>query len=762
MKISKTALSLGISFSSSLILGGMLTKQANASTTDEVESSQTQTSTSDKETTRTVEFTFKDTDGNDVVDSNGKAFTFSHDYGQDEEIDLSKIADEICTDLNGGYTLDTNSSPVKEGENTYGLVVTPKTLSFQINAQAMADKNNPNTSTNISVTIGKKTEALEFGDSSNKTPMTDLTLNGYGFSYLKYKNGDIIPNTDSDYDNTLTITYDMIPKLEYNTITNFYEISAYYGVPQDQTLTIKHVDINGNKIEGTTDETIVGKYKTGDVIEDPLSIAKEKDVAGYTFVKTTKPFTVSDNNVINLIYTKSDLSYLRVNYTDKKTGKVIYTDYLQGNAGDSVNIRDIQKILNNKQYKMIDPSTVGTYEITKDDESLDIPIEQTTLTIKINQITLNDLEFKSEYVTDYGDYFKMQKISYIDNNLNTVKSAHGESDQDDFTLTQEMLNQMIEQNISVAEMVNYYILGIGSDTLVDDDITDKTATITLEYNFNINSLNIAYQTTDGQSISNVIKDVNDSTDIDSIVDDNLPKGYEFVDPEHHYVSGSAIDGTENLTAQIKKVSNPGNSGGSGGSHNTGDTTPIEETISTHPDSSEINIYDDNGHTTGQTVASNTEFNTDKKLQLNGKTYYRIADNQWISADDVYLYYSNPLDLKTYSDSAKSLVNSTNKDVSDRMLKGDSDWFTDRYTYINDQKYYRVASNEWVNADDVFEYQPIDLVVQPTSNAKLYDDRGNFIKNSPSYSLKTDKISTINGIKMYRVATNQWLPVTDAE
>jgi len=89
--------------------------------------------------------------------------------------------------------------------------------------------------------------------------------------------------------------------------------------------------------------------------------------------------------------------------------------------------------------------------------------------------------------------------------------------------------------------------------------------------------------------------------------------------------------------------------------------------------------------------------------LNGDKYYRVATNQWAKADDVYIYHGHAANVLVNADSIASLVTASGKPVTDRALQANSGWYTDRYIYINNDKYYRVATNEFVSADKVQEY-----------------------------------------------------------
>ncbi|WP_338215044.1 SLAP domain-containing protein [Companilactobacillus muriivasis] len=788
MKVNKAARILSILLCSSLALGNVLVQPVKAVTTSLQPDTTTtpandansvdvdDTDTTDDTDTQTVNITFVDQNNNKVVDSQGTPYTFSKDYEVGTEIDPADLATTISSDLNGGYNLDDNqdSITVADSNNNYVLKVIAKTYDHIMISLRDPNGNYAGVSYSNSATVGQKSDELLFSKdvTYEKIPIKDYVFNGYALSHLSFTGSDKIPNSNSD--GTLTLTYDMIPEFEktYQNI-NYYVLKAIYSVPLDQTITLQHVDDKGTAIPGTTDETLSG-YKTGDVIENPYSLAEVKEIPGYTFFKTTSPYVVSGENQIKLIYTKGDINYLTVNYKDEVTGKIIYTDYLRGNSGDTVNIQDIANIQGFDSYRLSNPDSIGDYTLTTNNESINIDVQmKDPFTISIIQSSDSNISLTSKATFEYGSATNNDWVTFLDNNLSNVES---------FTLISEFEGETNSEQLDID-----YVLSLGiSDlyevfngvlipgTIINDDSDTSGLVAKVEINYRPETLsnkpiNVTYQTTDNKDVerTSLTNDSTDTVDAGNLVKNSLPKGYEFVDSDYIYSINSISDDSVELVSLVKKISDSGNSGGSGnnsgGSNNKpGNVTTINESISTHPGSTDITIYDNNGNATDKTIPANSDFSTTQKMTLNGKTYYRIADNQWINTDDAYIYYDNSTSVKTFSDSAKGLVTSANKAITDRMLGNDSDWYTDRYTYINDQKYYRIATNEWVSANDSFEYKLTNQVVQPSSNAKLYDDRGTFVKNAPSYSLKTDKISTINGVQMYRVATNQWLPATDVK
>ena len=78
-----------------------------------------------------------------------------------------------------------------------------------------------------------------------------------------------------------------------------------------------------------------------------------------------------------------------------------------------------------------------------------------------------------------------------------------------------------------------------------------------------------------------------------------------------------------------------------------------------------------------------------------------------------------------------------------------------------ETYYRVATNEWVKASNVYVYQNKNQVIQTNNNQQLVDSKGNTVTNRSllaNTAWYTDRIATINGKSYYRVATNEFVPV----
>ncbi|AYE38350.1 hypothetical protein D1B17_06760 [Companilactobacillus zhachilii] len=111
----------------------------------------------------------------------------------------------------------------------------------------------------------------------------------------------------------------------------------------------------------------------------------------------------------------------------------------------------------------------------------------------------------------------------------------------------------------------------------------------------------------------------------------------------------------------------------------------------------------------------------------------------------------------------ALYNKEGKQINDRVLGIDSCWFSDEEYTIGGVMYYRVATDEFAKASDVYVYvdpEPRFVRVYNDIHGDLVDYQGNELNRelSPSSQWRTDRIAIINGQQYYRVATNEFIPV----
>ncbi|MGQ2375452.1 SLAP domain-containing protein [Companilactobacillus zhachilii] len=114
-----------------------------------------------------------------------------------------------------------------------------------------------------------------------------------------------------------------------------------------------------------------------------------------------------------------------------------------------------------------------------------------------------------------------------------------------------------------------------------------------------------------------------------------------------------------------------------------------------------NLYDKNGkRITNRALGHSSGWKSDQKMVLNGVTYYRVATNEYVRASDIVEYEPAVSVISTTNGSAKYLYDIHGKRSSNRALSSNTAWFTDKLAIINGEKMYRVATNEWVKASDI--------------------------------------------------------------
>ncbi len=127
-----------------------------------------------------------------------------------------------------------------------------------------------------------------------------------------------------------------------------------------------------------------------------------------------------------------------------------------------------------------------------------------------------------------------------------------------------------------------------------------------------------------------------------------------------------------------------------------------QTLTVYPDRSAANIYDEDGNLS-KTVALSPDSNwqTDEYMTIKGEKYYRVATNEFVKASDIYLYTPKYSVVRTHGGADYiSLDNSHGDTVTNRALAIKTDWKIDKVIKINNEDYYRVATNEFVKADNV--------------------------------------------------------------
>ncbi|WP_166667197.1 SLAP domain-containing protein [Companilactobacillus nuruki] len=137
-----------------------------------------------------------------------------------------------------------------------------------------------------------------------------------------------------------------------------------------------------------------------------------------------------------------------------------------------------------------------------------------------------------------------------------------------------------------------------------------------------------------------------------------------------------------------------------------------------------------------------------------KVYVQKSDQ---TVDNLVSGYPKNGYIKIYDQNGK-----LNNDV---VLSEGSSWIIDKTLTIDGAEYYRVATDEYVKASDVYKYTPVQNIAVTNSKnpTGVYNSKGQLIidralaENTPWY---TDRTATIRGQKMHRVATDEWVKDSD--
>lgn len=124
-------------------------------------------------------------------------------------------------------------------------------------------------------------------------------------------------------------------------------------------------------------------------------------------------------------------------------------------------------------------------------------------------------------------------------------------------------------------------------------------------------------------------------------------------------------------------------------------------------------------------------------------------------------------VSTHPSNGKVALYDLNGKKGNRLLSENSDWQVDRKTVINGETYFRVSTDEWVKAGDVFElkYQAQIVRTKASGLANLINSKGQSASNrslAPHSLWFSDKVAVINGQQHFRISTDEWISASDIE
>lgn len=156
-------------------------------------------------------------------------------------------------------------------------------------------------------------------------------------------------------------------------------------------------------------------------------------------------------------------------------------------------------------------------------------------------------------------------------------------------------------------------------------------------------------------------------------------------------------------------------------------------------------------------------NTGNSHHSSGNSNNSNKDNNETKPEDTKTIVEHRTTFATSTTKNVPLYNDEGKLINDRALGKDSSWFGDKLMTLDGVQYIRVATNEWAKLDDGLEVETINTTVRTKVQAGLYTADGKKVTNralAGNSDWFTDKSATINGQKMYRVSTNEWVAASD--
>jgi len=555
----------------------------------------------------------------------------------------------------------------------------------------------------------KKNFVVKFVDRDTNEELKKINIKGYVGSVL-HISSDVLPTG-----------YDFL---------DFYQEVIVSGRNNEETVLLRKDPRNNSDVQGNTIRFI---GDNGEVVNQFFITGKENDVFHMEQANIGNDYAFDDDQNME-VFMKKDKSVITINvrkivFTNKitfkdKNGKVINTFEYKGRKNSLININEVELNGYNGIPKSIRVVGMDNYEHI----------------FKINGIRIKNIVqfydsfnatgeiFKSfEYFGNVGDEVNVPlekvPVGYSLNSQKTLVDSSG--------VSYVSLSKIVDYSL---EFVDYkgividkkyckglegemkdiipprgYILTSDKSRITIDSrvphhiffvVPNKQGAIPDKTNL---TTNITF--TDKDTKKQISKtQVSGKEGTSQKV--TIPAGYKLANGSSNIVKMEKNTGS--VTIQLVKVNGsitvtkPGSNNNHSGSHSStsGRVESYSTSISTHL-SGYTPLYNIQGkEVRNRALMANTNWHADKKMTLKGKVYYRVATSEWVSADNVYEYTSNKTVINTAKGSYKRLYNSKGKLNTNRALASNTSWATDKVAMINGVKMYRVATDEWVSAADI--------------------------------------------------------------
>lgn len=192
------------------------------------------------------------------------------------------------------------------------------------------------------------------------------------------------------------------------------------------------------------------------------------------------------------------------------------------------------------------------------------------------------------------------------------------------------------------------------------------------------------------------------------------------------------------------------------------------------------VVDKSGRSTGSFMPTGSEWKLGETINIGGMSYYQVSAQGYVSTNEVDVIDSNgrtinaqmaisqskqksPKKVGTLGYACK-VVDANGKQTS-LILPAGSSWQLGETKTINGDKYYQVATNEYIEAAVITSGDTATAKMTPENKTVTLSHDTNIVTDSGSKttsilssgsSWKVDQSKMMNGFKYYQVATNEWI------
>lgn len=588
-------------------------------------------------------------------------------------------------------------------------------------------------------------------------PMTTVTRGNNGFvTEVKYTLDGATKTVKVDYNFAKPI----VSFTNNSQVMNFKADDGNDAIQKAATdnSDVKAVSSNGADANGKANSTSV----SGTMDDGNKSVTftpKDNYISGISATRTintyTEPnwdnITTTDTNVV-VSDSENPNDYYLVSFTTDNTGKITAT----ATAIDAVG-NDVISNATNKSITFVKdnftiptdpenpatPSSILTFKILRSGKTVFTTPVTGNMTVAQIQDTLPEGYTLAAISTDY-EVKNGNQTYYVtksaDTNVNYIDVTTGNS------VGSETLNGIQGEPAVLTKIPENYKLVNQSDILQKLNALTPNKNIYVTPKADSNSLNYTVTFRDKTTGKVVGTESQGSGNLGSYVGVTAPDGYALASViDHGFI---LLKNDQKVTKYVVAADTPYNV--SYVDQDTGEEVGTQSGKGANE--SKIVLKAPTGY--AFVNADDINYTIDKDTPTS--TVYVQKSDQTV--DNIVSGYPHKGNIKIYDGNGK-----LNDDV---VLSEGSSWIIDKTITINGAEYYRVATDQYVKASDVYKYTPLQTVAvtNGTNVTPVYNTKGQLIidraldVNTPWY---TDRSATIRGKKMYRVATDEWIKASDA-